>query len=421
MGTRYNEIIRGKIERPSNSVEDALKDSELRYRRRFETAQDGILIIDADTGRIADVNPFLVDLLGYAREEFIDKSLWHFGLFKDIRASKAAFQDLRNSGYIRYEHLPLETKDGQHVKVEFISNVYLANRKRMIQCNIRDNSQRRRTEKKRLQIRTQLEQAQKMEAVATLAGGVAHQFNNALTVITGGLSVLEVEYQHGNNGYLQPMIDAAGKMARLTRQLLAFARGGRFRNEAVSLSDLVAECLPLIEPAKRSTTIETEFSPDLPPVHADRNQMQMALLAVLTNASEAVGTGGLIRITGRKVMLTDEGVKPFSGLTSGTYACLTVEDNGKGMKEETRSRVFEPFFTTHFPGRGLGMAATYGIVKNHDGWISVVSQLGVGTSVAIGLPSLLEIDEKMEKIEIHQNGMNSVPSVDEKKSCAKRK
>ena len=369
MGTHNNENIRGNIEQPLNPVEDALKDSELRYRRLFETAQDGILIIDADTGRIVDANPYLSDLLCYSPDEFIGKALWHFGPFKDIR----------------------------------------------------DNSKRKRTEEKRLKLETQLKQAQKMEAVATLAGGVAHQFNNALTIIAGGLSLLEEECLPEKNGHLQPMIDAADKMARLTRQLLAYARGGRFRNEALSLSDLVAESLPLFKPAKRSIKIETELSLDLPPVNADRNQMQMALLAVLANASEAIETEGLIRITGRKVVLTDEGVKPFSGLASGTYACLNVEDNGKGMKAEALSQVFEPFFTTHFPGRGLGMAAVYGIVKNHDGWISVVSQLGVGTSVAIWLPALLEIDEKMGKIEIYPNGMNSVPSVDEKKTYAERK
>jgi PAS domain S-box-containing protein len=421
MGTHNNENIRGNIEQPLNPVEDALKDSELRYRRLFEAAQDGILIIDADTGRIVDANPYLSDLLCYSHDEFIGKALWHFGPFKDIRINRAAFQDLRDSGYIRYDHLPLESKGGRRVEVEFISNVYQVDRKRMIQCNIRDNSKRKRTEKKRFKLETQLKQAQKMEAVATLAGGVAHQFNNALTIIAGGLSLLEEECLPEKNGHLQPMIDAADKMARLTRQLLAYARGGRFRNEALSLSDLVAESLPLFKPARRSIKIETELSLDLPPVNADRNQLQMALLAVLANASEAIETEGLIRITGRKVALTDEGVKPFSGVPSGSYACLTVEDNGQGMKEETRGRVFEPFFTTHFPGRGLGMAAVYGIVKNHDGWISVVSQLGVGTSVAIWLPALLETDEKMKKIEIDPNGMNGVPPVDGRKTYAGRK
>jgi two-component system cell cycle sensor histidine kinase/response regulator CckA len=421
METHNNKNIRGNIEQPLNSVEDTLKDSELRYRRLFETAQDGILIIDADTGRIVDANPYLSDLLCYSHDEFIGKALWHFGPFKDIRINRAAFQDLRDKGYIRYEHLPLESKGGRRVEVEFISNVYQVDRKRMIQCNIRDNSRRKRGEEKRLRLETQLKQAQKMEAVATLAAGIAHQFNNALTIITGGLGLFAEERLPEKNGHLQPMIDAAEKMARLTRQLLAYARAGRFRNETLSLSDLVAESLPLSKPARRPIKIETEFSLDLPSVNADRNQMQMALLAVLANASEAIETEGLIRITGRRVMLTDEGVKPFSTVPSGTYACLTVEDNGQGMKEDTRGRVFEPFFTTHFPGRGLGMAAVYGIVKNHDGWISVVSQLGVGTSVAIWLPALLEIDEKMEKIEIHPNGMNNVASVDEKKTYAERK
>jgi PAS domain S-box-containing protein len=143
METGESKRIRENITRLLNPVEDDLKDSELRYRRLFETAQDGILIIDAETGRITDVNPFLVNLMGYSREDFIGKTLWHFGPFKDIRASKSAFQELKSSNYIRYERLPLETKDGRCVEVEFISNVYKTGQKHTIQCNIRDNSQRK--------------------------------------------------------------------------------------------------------------------------------------------------------------------------------------------------------------------------------------------------------------------------------------
>lgn len=407
MGIRSNDIIIGKIKRPADPVEDALKDSELRYRRLFETAQDGILIIDAETGHINDVNPFLMNLLGYSRKDFIDKALWHFGPFKDIRASKAAFKDLIKSGYIRYAHLPLETKDGRHIEVEFISNVYQAGQKRTIQCNIRDNSQHKKTEAIRLKFETQLKQAQKMEAVATLAGGVAHQFNNALTVITNGLSLLGKECHQKNSRYIQHMTEAAGKMARLTRQLLAYARDGNYGSDTILLSDLVADSLPLFKPSKPSITIETEFSKDLPPIKADRDQMQIVLLAVLANASEAIETQGLIRVTCRKEVLTDEAAKAFSGLAPGIYACLTVEDNGKGMKEETRNRVFEPFFTTHFTGRGLGMAAVYGIVKNHEGWISVESQLDVGTTVTVRFPAFLKVAERIaEKREFKQNRAN---------------
>jgi two-component system cell cycle sensor histidine kinase/response regulator CckA len=423
MGIDNYKIIRGKITRPLNPVEDALKDSELRYRRLFETAQDGILIIDADTGRITDVNPFLVNLLGYSRQDFIDKPLWQFGPFKDIRASKSAFQELKSNNYIRYEHLPLETKDGKCVEVEFISNVYKTGRKRTIQCNIRDNSQRKQAEKIRLNLESQLKQAQKMEAVSTLAGGMAHQFNNALTVLTGGLSLIEDGNYQNIDGHLQPMNEAIEKMVRLTRQLLAYSRGGKYRLDNLLLCDLVTDCLCLFNPDNPSITIETNFSLDLPTINADRNQMLMALLAILSNASEAIETQemGLIRITCRKEMLTDDGVKFFSGLSAGSYACLTVEDNGKGMKEETRNRVFEPFFTTRFPGRGLGMAAVYGIVKNHDGWISVESQLGVGTTVSVWLPALLEADEKMEEIEVNQNETTNPTYLYENKAWVEQK
>src|SRR5579864_2179209 len=118
--------------------EEALRDSEVRYRRLFETAQDGILILDAETGLITDVNPFLVKLLDYSREEFLGKALWDIGLFKDIEASKAAFRELQAKQYVRYEDLPLKTRDGRSINVEFVSNVYRVNSKRVIQCNVRD-------------------------------------------------------------------------------------------------------------------------------------------------------------------------------------------------------------------------------------------------------------------------------------------
>src|SRR5580700_11124319 len=131
---------------PQPRQADALRASEARYRRLFETAQDGILILDAHSGLIIDVNPFLVNLLDYPREEFIGKTLWDIGPFKQIQESKAAFRELQDKQYIRYENLPLETKSGRRVNVEFVSNVYGANGKSVIQCNIRDITERRRTE-----------------------------------------------------------------------------------------------------------------------------------------------------------------------------------------------------------------------------------------------------------------------------------
>jgi PAS domain S-box-containing protein len=127
-------------------VFDALSVSEIQYRRLFETAQDGILILDAKTGQITDVNPFMVNILGYNPGELLGKTLWEVGPFKNIKASQDVFSDLQTKGYIRYENLPLETKEGKSIAVEFVSNVYDVDHKRVIQCNIRDITKRKQAE-----------------------------------------------------------------------------------------------------------------------------------------------------------------------------------------------------------------------------------------------------------------------------------
>ena len=135
--------MKGTARRVETPIEQSLENSELRYRRLFEAAQDGILILDAETGAITDVNPFLIDMLGYSREEFIRKKLWDVGAFKDTKASKDAFETLQKNKYIRYKDLPLRSKDGRLIQVEFVSNVYLAGDQKVIQCNIRDITERK--------------------------------------------------------------------------------------------------------------------------------------------------------------------------------------------------------------------------------------------------------------------------------------
>jgi len=125
------------------STEPSLRDSELRYRRLFEAAQDGILILDAETGAITDVNPFLIQMLGYSREEFVEKKLWEVGAFRDVEASQDAFHALQKNEYIRYKDLPLRARDGRLIQVEFVSNVYLVGGEKVIQCNIRDITERK--------------------------------------------------------------------------------------------------------------------------------------------------------------------------------------------------------------------------------------------------------------------------------------
>jgi PAS domain S-box-containing protein len=369
---------------------EALIASEARYRRLFETAKDGILIIDADTERIIDVNPFMVQLLGYRSEEVVGQALWRLCPFKDIRANKTAFKELLREGYIRYEHLPLETKDGRSIAVEFISSVFLVEGQRTIQCIIRDNSKRKQAEKWQSQNRFQIEQVHQTVAIEKLAGGIAHQFNNALAIIKGILSLMEKDKPPAKiSENLGSIKNAAERMIRLTHDLLAYANGGKYVVETMALSDLVRDSLALFETTlKPSISIQADLPPSLPAVKADRAQIQAVLLAILANASEAIEIHGKIQVICRLVALTDDSVKPFEGLVPYRYVCLVVKDNGKGMDIETKERLFEPFFTNHLLGRGLGMAAVYGIVKNHGGYIFVESQIGQGTEVRVYLPAV---------------------------------
>ncbi len=254
------------------------------------------------------------------------------------------------------------------------------------------------TEGKRLE--AQLEQVNKMEAIAILAGGVAHEFNNSLVGIMGHIELLKMNLpeDEGRNKCLHAMNSAGHRMSHLTNQLLAYAEGGKYQPRNLKLDDFVIETLPILQhDLNPEVRVETHFQKDLSFTSADNAQMQMVLFAILSNSNEAFEDKGLIRITAENKDVDDDLTNQHAGLKLGPYVCLTVEDDGNGMDEETRKGIFEPFFTTKFQGRGMGMAAVYGIVRNHDGWISVDSELGRGTTVRIYLPAIeVEIEKPKE-------------------------
>jgi signal transduction histidine kinase len=244
-------------------------------------------------------------------------------------------------------------------------------------------------EKRRLEVH--LMHIQKMEAIATLAGGIAHEFNNALSVMIGYLDLLEIRHSNDQRSgdYFKPMKASALRMAALTNQLLAYARGGQYETKSVSLSDFVKDTLLVIKHSIPSEIqINTDLPYDIPNTEVDLTQMQMVLSAIMVNAAEAMNGKGCIRIKVRNQEIDEQTAKANFDLTSGRYVCLMVEDDGKGMDEDSKNRIFEPFFTTKHQGRGLGMAAVYGIVNNHGGWIEVDSELGKGTAVRIILPAV---------------------------------
>jgi PAS domain S-box-containing protein len=231
--------------------------------------------------------------------------------------------------------------------------------------------------------------ARKMESIATLAGGISHQFNNALFVITGNLELLKhhLDGKEDTLRCVQMIRDSVTRMERLTRHLLAYAEGGKYRPESISLYDFINSTMPLVRHTIGSDIrLSVEATRKLSPVKADVTQMMMMLSIIIENAREALAGRGRITIRAGDVVIHEPVPGGESAGRPGRYVRLSVADDGMGMDSSTLERVFEPFFSTKQPGRGLGLAAAYGIARNHNGWISLESHPLEGTTVNIYLP-----------------------------------
>ena len=322
-------------------AEATIKDSEVRYRRLFQTAKDGILILDADTGKVIDANPFMTTLLGYSHDEFLGKELWEIGLFRDIKESRAAYRELQEKGYVRYEHLPLESRSGQKVEVEFVSNVYAEDHHQVVQCNIRDI-----TERSRLQRLTQEQAAaladldrRKDEFLAMLS----HELRNPLAPILNAALLLRL---HSNRNRLQgienPILQQSaiiierqvGQLAQIVDELLEVSRitTGRIQlhQERIALGvvveNAVATVRSLIDQRKHELTVSLPTQAIW--LYADAARLEQVVVNLLTNAAKYTDPGGHVWLT-----VQQEGEK----------AVLRVRDTGVGIAPEILPRIFDLF------------------------------------------------------------------------------
>ena len=291
-----------------NRDKEALQASDVRYRRLFEAAQDGILILDFATGQVLDVNPFLTKLLGYSHAELVGKDLWEIGPVKDISASRLSFADLQTQGVIRYDDLPLETRDGRRLAVEFVSNVYTVGGTRVVQCNIRDITWCKHAEGAR-RSEEQLQQASKLEAIGRLAGGVAHDFNNLLNVILGSSELLldDLGANDPRRGYVEAITAASKRGARLTKQLLTFS-GKQVSSPLVfDLNSIARETGRMLPRAMgEPTEIGIVLPAEQAPVLADPTQIQQAPTNQEASPRDAMPEGGkrTIEVASREMKKT---------------------------------------------------------------------------------------------------------------------
>jgi PAS domain S-box-containing protein len=262
-----------------------------------------------------------------------------------------------------------------------------------------DITERRRAEHEQARLREQMQHTQKLESLGVLAGGIAHDFNNLLLVIAGNAELAQQEIGSGNpaSEYLDDALGATKTAADLCKQMLAYAGRGRFVIEAIDLSRLVAEMTQLIGVSiSKGAHLTRDLTPGLPAVEGDSSQLRQVVLNLITNASDAIGERqGVIAVRTRLVRLDGDplvGAVATPPIEPGDYVLFEVEDTGCGIDDATRARMFEPFFSTKASGRGLGLSATLGIIRQHRGVILVDSTPGVGTAIRIYFPALANGD-----------------------------
>lgn len=384
--------------------QEGLQSSEIRYRRLFESARDGILILNAVTLKITDVNPFMSELLGYSREEFLGKELWEIGLFSDKEASQHAFRELQLKGYLRYEDLPLQNREGNPREVEFVSNVYQEDSRQVIQCNIRDITDRKRRDEERGLL---LHSEQAAHAEADAANGIkdeflallSHELRTPLTSILGWSDLLvsgtldEAATKHA--------LEIIGRNARAQRQLiddlLDISRiiTGKLRLEVqpIALAPMIESVVDTVRPTADARNIQVQMVLDslLSPISGDPERLQQIIWNLLTNAIKFTPKGGRVQVRMERI---------------DSHVELIISDTGQGIEPDLLPHVFDRFrqsdssSTRRHGGLGLGLAIVRQLVELHGGTVTANSPgTGQGTIFNVSLP-LLSVHHELSAVEI---------------------
>lgn len=364
----------------------ALKASEQRYRSFVENFKGIAFHLEAD-GSPVFYHGAVEETTGYTESQLVhNRPRWEtlihpdeLELVQSRRRMLCASVDRNITHEYRIRH---RNRQWRWIR-EHIQSLYDSDRRAQILHGVVFDI----TDYKNLQ--AQYTESRKLDAIATMAGGIAHQFNNFLAGLMGNLELLEMDVDRNSSAanYIEPMMKMIKGMTQLTSQLLAYARGGKYLPSKLSAHDLVRQSISLIEHRLSGKfELKLDLCADEDHIIADSTQMQMVILAVMENALEAMGEGGVITILSTTVEIKKEMVKGGCTQAPGRYICLSIKDNGCGMTKDTAKKIFDPFFTTKFIGRGLGLSAAYGIIFNHNGWMEVDTKLDMGTQIQIYLP-----------------------------------
>jgi PAS domain S-box-containing protein len=365
-------------------AERALRESEARYRGLVNNATYGVYWEKLD-GALIYANPALVQMLGYdAAEELLAVGNTQ-ALYREPSKRGTVFEEFRNRQRID-AFAEWKRKDGRIITVRIQGRraPNAGEDEEWIEVMVEDVTER-------IALETQLLQSQKFEGIGQLAGGIAHDFNNMIGAILGwaDMGIEETQGDSKPHRYFEKVHQQGKRAASLTRQLLAFARRQILEPRDIAFNQSVAECLSLLEKViGGNIAIRTSLAADLPLVHADPTQLEQVLMNLCINARDAMPEGGSLIVETSKVQFDAEACKVQPLAHPGDYVMLSVTDSGTGMDSATLDRIFEPFFTTKEPGKGtgLGLATVYGIVRQHNGFVHVYSEVGTGTTFRVYVP-----------------------------------
>jgi two-component system CheB/CheR fusion protein len=354
------------------------------YRRLFDSASDGLLIAGVESGGIIDANQSMINLLGSDREQLIGRLFWEIDPLIASPLGRDGFERIRAEGLVQFPIVVLRDRYGRLIETEVTGSI---SDREFAHFNFRDVTQRRRNER-------QLQAEARQMGLGVLAGGIAHNFNNLLAVILGyaTLALDDAPEESRLATALNSVIRAGRRAADLTRQMLVYAGQERAVLRRINVSEIVREAGSLVAGSvPKPVTLEFDLAAEPLFVNADVRQMKELIANLMTNAAEAVleGKSGHVTIATRLEYFDEDYIGrnvPDRETSPGTYVIIEVSDSGSGMDVETQARIFDPFFSTRFTGRGLGLAAALGIAKGHGGSILVNSHTGGGTTFRVFLP-----------------------------------
>ena len=367
-----------------SQVENQLRLSEERFAKAFKSSPVPMSIQSLDDYRYLDVNDSYLNMTGYSREELIGNSSLQLNLWPDSAARKALLDQLGAGKSLRNVETKTRTKDGQEKLTLLSAELTTLGNERYALINENDISQR-------LELESQLRQAQKMEAVGHLAAGVAHDFRNILTVIQGhaGLRLENADLDAKTTDSLKQIVQSVERASDLTQQLLAFSRKQIMRMDVVDLNKLLRHLSDMLARLiGEHISLEYQFFEPLPRSEVDVCSIEQVILNMAVNARDAMPKGGMLTIATDLAQISPAYASSHPEASAGKFVCIMVADTGCGMDEFAMSRLFEPFFTTKEVGKGTGMglATAYGIIKQHNGWIEAESKVGKGSTFKVFLP-----------------------------------